>query len=118
MIKVGRLITPVHQELSYAHCLQLAILEVLYNKKESDEEDDDKYSKEDYSDNDDLVRKIVKYLNKPTNNEQFQEFVKPFNNGKELKLILDNQTRWTSLYLMLERFIYLFPPVCQILRKL
>lgn len=35
MLKVGTLIAPVHQEPCYAHCLQLAILDVLYDKPQT-----------------------------------------------------------------------------------
>ena len=53
------------------------------------------------------VRKIVKMFRKsPTKNDVLQQYVKDEHN-KELKLILDCKTRWSSLLDMLQRFIFL-----------
>ncbi|CAH0403229.1 unnamed protein product [Chilo suppressalis] len=51
------------------------------------------------------VRKVVKTFRKsPTKDDMFlQKYVKE-EKGKELSLILDCQTRWSSLFVMLERF--------------
>jgi len=53
------------------------------------------------------VRKIIKMFRKsPTKNEILQQYVKAEHN-KELKLILDCKTRWSSLSDMLQRYILL-----------
>lgn len=53
------------------------------------------------------VRRIVKLFRKsPLKDEVLQKYVKA-DHGKELKLLLDSKTRWSSLFIMLERFVKL-----------
>ena len=50
------------------------------------------------------VRKIVKtFRRSPLKNEVLQKYVKQ-DNKKELQLVLDSKTRWSSMLSMLERF--------------
>ena len=51
------------------------------------------------------VRIIARLFRKsPAKNYVLQGYVKEIRNGKELKLILDCKTRWSSILTMIERF--------------
>lgn len=149
MLKLGEIITPVNQEICYAHTLQLAIMDLLYSKDSSKESevqcstngDEDEYNrneieadlncdeiyheieddfefsiKEDYKDLINFIRCIVKHFRHPKEMELLQRQVKA-DNDKEVTLILDNKTRWSSLFKMLERFSNLFDSVEFVLKK-
>ncbi|KAL0895021.1 hypothetical protein ABMA27_013490 [Loxostege sticticalis] len=139
MKKVGRLLS-AHHQLCFAHGLQLAVLEVLYNKRHEQQEEemqaevlgnrpDNESDNESEDDNDEQgnfsveeeiqaeellpqyreliqkVRKIVKVFSSksPVKNDLLQQYIKA-EFGKELQLILDCRTRWSSLASMLSRF--------------
>lgn len=139
MKKVGRLLS-AHHQLCFAHGLQLAVLEVLYNKRQEQEEEeiqaevlenrpDNESDNESEDGNDEQgnflveeeiqeeellpqyreliqkVRKIVKVFSSksPVKNDLLQKYIKA-EFGKELQLILDCRTRWSSLASMLSRF--------------
>ncbi|CAB4063780.1 unnamed protein product [Lepeophtheirus salmonis] len=54
------------------------------------------------------VRRICRIFRKsPLKNERLQDFVKEEFHGKEIKLVLDSNTRWNSLISMIERFLKL-----------
>lgn len=138
MVKIGRL-SPTHQQLCFAHGVQLAVIDVLYKKQSSDQpkSQEDDSSSEDDSDEDDecefdefsifqtssneevqithsLIRPLIdkarktvrKFRKAPLHNEALQKYVQA-DFGKELHLILDCKTRWSSLQAMLERFVML-----------
>ena len=149
MTKVGRLIE-AEQQLCYAHGVQLAVLDALYNRRNksamqtaeaieatenegeaasdsengSDDEhesDGDEQGLQVFNENNynlveelsgeyhDVVRKarnVVKIFRRsPTKNDDIlQPYVKK-EFGKEISVILDCRTRWSSLSDMLSRFI-------------
>jgi hypothetical protein len=133
MQKVGKLIE-AEQQLCLAHGIQLAVLDVLYQRREhsrvnndgdDDSEDDDGRDQcldvleneeydaltelsGDFQQAVDKVRQIVKLFKRsPTkNDEKLQVYVKQ-EFGKELSLVADCKTRWNSLFDMLSRFIQL-----------
>lgn len=145
MLKIGTLISPVNQELCYAHSLQLSILDVLYiknnaqqhqefsNELDKDEDDNDIESEcmleqledeehefdivSDYKPLIELIRRIVCYLRKPKQQEVLLKEQERIG-VSELTMILDVRTRWTSLYRMLNRFNDLFRPALKALKIL
>nr|CAI5830436.1 unnamed protein product [Callosobruchus analis] len=53
------------------------------------------------------TRKIIRSFRKsPTKNDILQKYIKE-QHGREMQLILDCKTRWSSLFSMLERFVFL-----------
>jgi hypothetical protein len=161
MTKIGKL-SPTHQQLCFAHGVQLAVVDVLYSKKKvsepsepqhgndrgSYEEDGSEFvnydsgSEESELSEDDAgfevsattgnvevghielmpiiskVRSIVKMFRRsPLKNDLFQKHVLA-DFAKELKLVLDSKTRWTSLLEMVERFVQLKNCVQNSLRDL
>ena len=64
------------------------------------------------------IRKIVrKFRKSPVKNDQLQKSVK-LKFGKELTLMLDCKTRWSSLCSMIERFLKLEPVVNEVIDEL
>jgi len=138
MTKVGKLIE-AEQQLCYAHGIQLAVIDVLYKRRavvnnftsnddenEVDEDDAGDGGLEIIIDDFDLidelsdeyervvskVRKVVKLFRRsPTKNDAILQKYVTSEFGKELTLILDCKTRWSSLLNMLSRFLLLRNPV-------
>ena len=127
MQKVGRLL-PCEQILCFAHAIQIAIVNVIYKqtKKEVDKDNDESVLDLDSDEGMQVgtrnecdveitekftlrnvimkVRVIVRMFRRsPLKNEVLQNHVKE-DHGKELQLLLDSKTRWSSLMSMLERF--------------
>nr|CAI5846274.1 unnamed protein product [Callosobruchus analis]CAI5870182.1 unnamed protein product [Callosobruchus analis] len=141
MKSVGNLISP-YQQLCFAHGIQLAVIDVLYNPTRQsspvetgmDEDDGIEFPDEeaqeimaflpndtgdvDETESLDLnlttnynintviakVRKVVRMFRKsPVSNHTLQTYVAA-KHHKEMVLILDTKTRWSSLLDMLERF--------------
>jgi len=172
MTKVGKLI-PCYQQLCFAHGIQLAVLQVLYKKKNAEESRAERQAQEDIgpttsaeqeespvavnvtgdSASDDLmelelaveececdgfslvegegvlqlevfpelevnvnalvqkVRQVVCLFKKsPTKNDVLCKYVRE-EFGKELSVLLDSKTRWSSLFTMLDRFYTIRNPV-------
>ncbi|KAI8122766.1 hypothetical protein CVS40_6558 [Lucilia cuprina] len=105
------------------HCIHLAILEVLYQKKNnkaecsssSNESDTDNFDESDENNSYNLIetysivlnnmRKIIKCIKRsPLKNGTLQTYVKA-EFGKELQLSLDIKTRWNSLLAMMDSFL-------------
>lgn len=147
MQKIGRVLN-VHQQLCFAHGIQLAVLDVLYAKPTNvisgstdidneltseDETHSENHFENDDNDDEDVeeyfsisndeqtvknishtdvfpltnkIHKTVKLFRRsPTKNDEIlQKYVKMEFGGKELNLILDSKTRWSSLINMYERF--------------
>lgn len=117
MTKLGR-ISPSEQQLCLVHGIQLAVVKVLYKKSYttpirdfSDSEDsEDENTDVVFMDKDiratiEKVRKVVRIFRRsPTKNDELLQKYVHADFGKEYKLILDTRTRWSSLFLMLERF--------------
>lgn len=115
MTAMGRRLDCVHIEC-LSHGLHLAILKVLYNKEgssddvefqllEDEESEFDSFEDilENYKPTLKRLRDIVKTFTQSGKKEQLLlEKVKEVH-GKELKLILDVQNRWNSLYAMVSR---------------
>ncbi|KAJ8729444.1 hypothetical protein PYW08_000536 [Mythimna loreyi] len=130
MTALGRA-AKVDQQLCLAHGIQLGIIDVLYNKNKLTNErpEEEENSTESDSDNEDggfnltedrckpipllcyndiigKVRGVVRMFRKsPTKNDILSKYVKSDHNNKELKLILDCKTRWSSLADMITRFL-------------
>lgn len=138
MKKVAKLLD-IHQQLCFAHGIQLAVIDVLYKqanclaesyethfiieKNESSEIEEDFADESDKYENlfiNDFtgpqitekntrplvlkVRRIVTLFKKsPTKNDVLQKYIKS-EFGKNLMLIKDTKTRWSSLFEMLKRF--------------
>ncbi|CAG4946918.1 unnamed protein product [Parnassius apollo] len=145
MVKVGKLIKP-HQQLCYAHGIQLAVLDVIYKQNTSSrsgheasneemsvemrsseraDENCDNDLENDENDIFDLsfptptseinltveyaevvkkVRKVVKlFKNSPTKNDLLETYMTK-DMGKNIALLLDCQTRWSSLCEMITIF--------------
>lgn len=128
--------TGLLQQKCLAHGIQLAVNDILYNSdEESNNCDGNDDAFEDEIEDDDLgilafgtdivssidtgfksnaiqqlidkVRDVVKMFRRsPVRNDELQHYVK-IEHNKELKLILDCKTRWSSLAAMLERFYLL-----------
>lgn len=133
MAKLGRILPVPFHQLCLAHGVQLAVQDVLYKNNLQTHEDaescSDSGSDEQNSDDDGFViersrrrgvltdeykkimkkvRSVVKiFKNSPTKNDAtLQKYVQA-EFGKELQLLLDCKTRWSSLSIMLERFLKL-----------
>lgn len=129
MKKIGRLVDPVHQQLCFAHGIHLAVTKTLYQPVDDNDDNlsviSDAFS---FFDNDETngleieieeenhlnllqnyqnivqrVRFQVSYFKSSRRNEQLKAIANELI-GKPLCLISDCKTRWSSLYLMLERF--------------
>ncbi|KAI8130534.1 hypothetical protein CVS40_0250 [Lucilia cuprina] len=129
MKKIGKIIAP-KQQLCIAHGLHLALVDILYKSNdfpcESSSDEDEEFDsftilkgdiKSDLTEKFNIktliekVRKISKIFRKsPTKNEILQKYVKEMK-GKELKLMLDCQTRWNTLFDMCQRFMELEIPI-------
>ena len=133
MKKLGK-ISRLDPQLCYAHGVYLAVCDVLYKNRSvthiAGEDYDDDQDEEMYEEgfgkvtptiasnkvpvfNLEIenvrkkVRKVVKILRKsPVKNEVLQKYVL-LEQNKELSLVLDCKTRWSSMYEMVERFICL-----------
>ena len=135
MKKVGKIIN-IDQQLCFAHGVQLGVIEVLYKKLETaqqyDKEDENESDESDSCPEQDIydserfigssrnkiteasigplinkVRKIILLFRKsPTKNDILQQYIKT-EFGKDIVLLKDCKTRWSSLLLMLERFYLL-----------
>ena len=137
MVKFGKIVPTEHQTC-HTHGVHLAVQEVLYEKNQSnnldeekvesdndEEEDSDSDNEENSRFNDDeinqsislpmvkvhfqsviiKVRKIVKLFRKsPVKNDVLQEEVKK-HHRREVALILDCRTRWTSLLAIIQQFL-------------
>ena len=125
--------------ICFCHTLQLAVCDSIYKEKiysndESDsesehsdeendfeendfepdieEDSDDMEYKEKYSNCIKLVRQIVKFFTKsPKNSEILANFASRQENTNSTKLVLDCKTRWSSMLLMLEKFLLLAPSI-------
>ncbi len=134
MVKFGREISPDHQQC-LAHGIHLAVLDVLYNKNVTNEEEEDEEGEEAFEFDEDneeearqslslkddyfslisKVRKVCKTFKKsPLKNDILQRFVKS-EHGHELQLMIDVKTRWNSLVYMCERFCKLKSCITQAL---
>ena len=133
MKKLGKLSRVDHQ-LCYAHGLHLAVCDVLYKSRSvvqasvEDYHDEDDLDEEIFDDSlttalpapeespafiteiEDVVKKVrrvVKIFRKSSvKNEVLQKYV-VLEHEKELSLVLDCKTRWSSMFHMIERFILL-----------
>lgn len=135
MVKVGQLVA-AHQQLCFAHGIQLGVIDVLYSSKvnNKEEESNDNDEEDDDDENDEMgrleivgdaleeydltadynisflvkeVRRIVRIFRKsPLKNVTLQKYVRE-KHTKDLQLILDCKTRWNSLVEMLSRFLLL-----------
>lgn len=134
MVCIGNLIAPVGQQLYLVHCIQLAVIEILYKKitveeDEFDGDDDDERDdglqdgerdelmyiafdqqtvktmiREQYFEIIRQVRKVVKLFRMTVNSEKIAIYT-------NLQLVLDMVTRWSSLFDMIDRFIKLYDPI-------
>ena len=131
MVSFGEKIDALHL-LCQAHGIQLCICDVLYKKKpkksdQSKDSDDETESESDDEEEDGnvqfemveeeaelkpeyelIIKKVRKCVNKfrrsKLKNGILQDYVKK-TFGRELKLAIDNKTRWTSMRKMLCRFL-------------
>ena len=128
---IGTIIKPVHQQLCFAHAIQLAVVKTLYTEQVSSPsgmetnvaEDDEVYESDDDEGSggiilekekpvrfNDVYGPLIKkvratvsiFRRSPLKNEVLQKYSKS-EIGKELKLIMDCKTRWNSLCVMLAR---------------
>lgn len=133
MKKLGT-ISKVDHQLCYAHGLHLAVCDILYKSRSvayaavEDDNDEDGQDEENFDESlttatpttketpvfnleiEDVlkkVRKLVKVFRKSAvKNEVLQKYV-VLEQKKELSLILDCKTRWSSMFAMIERFLLL-----------
>ena len=132
MLKFGRL-SGSEMQLCYSHAVQLSIMAVFYSKQKEtnfEEEIDDNSSNEDdveeyqflsehflftnhmkINDTITIIRKIVKMFKaSPVKNSILQKYIMDAEK-KELSLLLDCRTRWSSLQIMVERFLRVLDPI-------
>ena len=119
MKKDGRLLV-ANQKICFAHGLQLAVIDVIYKKRQfakNQPEFKDEFSDSDSSENDKIeesqvhYRPVIKKIRKviiifrrsPTKNNILQKYIKA-EFGKQLSLIMDCKTRRSSPLLMLKQF--------------
>lgn len=128
MCKVGRNVEAFHQ-ICLAHGIHLGVSDVLYRKATDTEYDENETSDDDESEDEDSdndvftsipvsvprfnleyggvikkTRSVIKmFLRSPTKNDALQKYVR-VQEGRDLALVLDCKTRWSSLADMIERF--------------
>ena len=144
--KLGRIFQFYHQRC-YAHDVHLAVCDVMYRNRSMTHITDEDYNYDDDQDeemykegfgivipaiaskeipvfNAELenvlkrVRKLVKIFRRSSmKNEVLQKYVL-LEQNKELSLVLDCKTRWSSMYKMIERFICLIKCISKALLDL
>ncbi|KAL0852108.1 hypothetical protein ABMA28_000348 [Loxostege sticticalis] len=117
MCKVGCNVEAFHQ-ICLAHGIHLGVSDVLYRKATDTEYDENETSDDDESEDEDsdndvftsipvsVPRKTLcdkNVLRSPTKNDALQKYVR-VQEGRDLALVLDCKTRWSSLADMIERF--------------